>query len=825
MSFKARTVSAANGVQSTFPVSFPLSPIGGRAEVGVYVRPVTDAHPGTAKVPGTDFNWVSDGQIAFLPGHIPPAGTMVDIRRETKNTALDNTVQSGGSLRSTELVQNDIQLLYLTQEREDEDDDLQAQVDVANARIDSTVSDVEGLQDDLLAEAATRGNADAAIARQLLTAQNGGILPTDQVVITPEAFGAVRYDPLNEVDASDGLQAFFDAFTSDSFARQYIGDWSGEWLVTRTIYMAYWNGEEPNATRRFRMGSLRVPSLARLPGNAPLDPVLDIAGIYMDCQGTTGIHPAGTSQTPADEFNNYYHRTFLTGVRLRFVGSSTFGDFAVDCARRDAVLVDTSDTGGAFTMHGINFPNSSAIGARIGRVFARACGSTYRLSEATPIVSSARAQGYNSGSGNWGAAEGFTVSSAPGSELQRTQITTPSSLAGVQPHDLVWCRVELDATIYGTIAAAAVDAKTGTFTWSAGDPTAFNGASAGLVAGDVYPAFVGGPNANTEFRIVSFGGTSNRTITVTPAPVAHAATADPAYNQQGTKNWHWVTKVVDDTHFTVYPQVADRINSTFHLVTGAGFNGQGGDFANVLVDQVITNFCGVALRLATLYAPKIGTVLGQSACIGLRLGEPFDGVMAGVNIQHGHVGIVDGCDVSILSGSNNIYGTINCQSAFDLDRCWSWGMRIGTNDQRPFDEQLGYLQILHTPGVLHETLHQLPYEGSSYDAYGINNKKQDRRVFAHADSVTLTCSYDRPTARLFPKNHWAEIIWTGPSGAAPTGTLTLNMENTLAALGWTFAGAGSGTAYAIATPGKTVCIKLQFLNTTKKVAITRINGA
>jgi hypothetical protein len=94
------------------------------------------------------------------------------------------------------------------------------------------------------------------------------------------------------------------------------------------------------------------------------------------------------------------------------------------------------------------------------------------------------------------------------------------------------------AATYTTIAAANVSGtvgavgSTGTLTWTAGDPVA-----AGLRKGDVVRLTGSGFGANEakNFRIVSFGGTSNRTITVTPSPAVVAAQAGTSIAVQGRK--------------------------------------------------------------------------------------------------------------------------------------------------------------------------------------------------------------------------------------------------------------------------------------------------
>lgn len=84
-------------------------------------------------------------------------------------------------------------------------------------------------------------------------------------------------------------------------------------------------------------------------------------------------------------------------------------------------------------------------------------------------------------------------------------------------------------TEFGTLAASASNSR---FTASTGNPV-----TAGLKIGDVIQ--VGGagagPNANRNFRVTGFGGTSNRQISVTPAPENVAAAGSFTIAVRGKK--------------------------------------------------------------------------------------------------------------------------------------------------------------------------------------------------------------------------------------------------------------------------------------------------
>ena len=75
------------------------------------------------------------------------------------------------------------------------------------------------------------------------------------------------------------------------------------------------------------------------------------------------------------------------------------------------------------------------------------------------------------------------------------------------------------------LTSAAADTATSTIIFAGGDPVAL-----GLGVGDVFRLtnMSNALNNNTNFTILSFGGTSNRTVTVTPAPTTQ--TADTTFN-------------------------------------------------------------------------------------------------------------------------------------------------------------------------------------------------------------------------------------------------------------------------------------------------------
>lgn len=247
----ARTLTNANGSTTLFPVSFPFE---SRTEVAVYVYPTgSSGSPGAALAAGSAFTWISDGQISITPA--PAGGKVVDVRRQTKDNALDNTIQPGGSLRAADLVQNDTQLLYLLQEREDTSADIQAQLitevgratAAENALAGAVASEITRAEaaeaansGAISAEITNRTNADTAetaraeaaelaLTNALVTKADRGdyavvagaaalyagylahIPPDSMGGVFPEEFGAVGDGVTNDTAAFQAMSAFIQA--------------------------------------------------------------------------------------------------------------------------------------------------------------------------------------------------------------------------------------------------------------------------------------------------------------------------------------------------------------------------------------------------------------------------------------------------------------------------------------------------------------------------------------------------------------------------------------------------------------------------------------
>lgn len=668
----------------------------------------------------------------------------------------------------------------------------------------------------------------AANPRSSFVSANGrGFKLVGDGLLEPRMFGAVHYDPTAPVDAADALNAFYAHAKDPQNARRYVYDARAAWYVAKKVYANFWDGNEPNVARRFLAPDLRVAPIAELPGGVALDCAIEIAGYRIEWLGTTGIHEAALVNEYAN--TTWATRRYVYGARVRALGPSVVGPFNVDGAKRDSVYFEGRQAG-FVSGDGVNFPASNSIGAQVGRVYARYCGAAEHAGAnqaPAALAVSAITQGRKTGATTPYVNEVFEAVFSAGDD-QRSKLTTVGSTADLAINDMVWRRVELDAATYGTIQAIpdGVDARKGTFVWTAGDPTNLDGAAHGLAVGDIYPIFQGGENVGKLFRITGFSGGSNRTIAVARADpedivtvvAAHAATASAVYKQYGEKSGHWVASIIDANNFTVFPYVPLACNSTVHIVMGSALRAEGDDLANVTFDGAEALLCGGSFYLRSNFAPKVKTVLGESCGATLRIGDPSYAGGVGLVIGHGHS---EACDFDMAVGTQLGGGvTINMQSLFDISKVVAPGPRATVNEiyssaARP----LGLVGLFHRGSLIDSPAGGVNETTAGFTA--ISNATRNRQFFAHGDNFTLNVGFDFDEARLFPKRHWAELMWTDTDGSAPDGTLTLNMDVALVGLGWTFAGAGSGTAYSIVAPPNSVRLLLQYLPATKKIAITR----
>lgn len=406
-----------------------------------------------------------------------------------------------------------------------------------------------------------------------------------------------------------------------------------------------------------------------------------------------------------------------------------------------------------------------------------------------------------------------------GSSAERSRLTVDSS-AELIVGDQGKMRHEITSATFGTVA---VDATARTITWSAGDPVA-----AGLAVGDYY--YIENTsnslytNEQIPFEIVGFSGTSNRVIKIWPhTPSGIAFSTDAARSTlKLVSEWtyHTVMAIPTATAIEVYPWVPARHNSAFYGTFGAVVYVNGGETANTQYDALNSIHGPCGLWSAALYGPRVGSIKMDHGDIGIRLGQASVGSsVLGTVVEHAHL---EGVVYNVFAHSVNSFLNLTATSVGDMDRCFTENARVATNQL--FAAPAGFKRHTHDFGG------QLVIPGAAgayetadlYSNY-LSNEPRNREMFVHLNSGAVTVKYDRHLAGHYPKNHWARLIWTGPSGGAPTGTLTLSLTQELIDKGWAFP--GGGTSYAIAAPGTTLRLELQFLEGTKIVSVMRTNGA
>lgn len=645
--------------------------------------------------------------------------------------------------------------------------------------------------------------------------------------LDPLMFGAAPYDPSAAVDATAGLQAFFNHATNAENCRRYIYDWSGEWMISNTIYACYWDGNEPNVERRFINGTLRVAPLASLPGGVALEKVMEIAGYRQNWKGVLGIHETGAVNQYAN--TTYTTRRFKKGVHIRAFANSYMGPIAVDGSKRDGLHLEGWEAG--FTSgNGVVFAGANSIGCRIDGVTARYCGSmiTDASQAPSPLTVTAVSHGRASGS-LWTNTEVFTAGTGgfENTDVQRSKLTTSGTTADIEINDLIWGRLELTPAIYGTIAATAdVDPRTGTFVWTTGDPTNIDGAGNGLKVGDRYPIFQAGPNVGNEYVITGFSGGSNRTIAVAAREIyntnivvtAHAATADATYKQYSPKSWHWVSRVTDATNFVVTPWYPARLNSQVNIVHGAGVRCEGDDLANVSFGTVIGLLCGYSYYTKGNFAPTVDTVLGESCGATLRIGDASYGGGLGTGIKHGHS---EGSFLSLVT-NGGFGGYVRMPSFFRMEEALSYSPRNTTNDMEPVTPRgFGPVQITNSGGATYDYQYGGARENTSGQTF-ISNGKIYRNLYYDGSFGNIEVRYDEVEADNFIKNHWAEITVIAATGNTVGSTYTLTLSKKMQAQGWTFDNHhGAGVVYTMPLGNQSHKLRLFYQSVNKRVGIQR----
>lgn len=466
---------------------------------------------------------------------------------------------------------------------------------------------------------------------QKLEAGGGGGPGSSVRVKTPYDFGAKGADTAAldaSFDDSTALQAFFDdAFDPANSATTY--DWSGHWAISKPLYFVrpLVNSGELNVeyhARNFVCGTLHVLPVAKQLGGAPMETVLTISGPHSQWGGSLFIHDGGRGTTP------YANRRFNVALKLLQCAQGRIDSVTVFGAKRDAVVEDTNyeswteRQGTAFEAGSVS---KNSIGLQIGRVFAAGCGSMHAFAGYghEQLIAS-----YDQGSDPLDNGVFSTTSAGYGNSAnQRTEITVAST-AEIRAGDFGKVRTEVPGATFTAIAA---DSATSKLSWTSGDPVA-----AGLLVGQRFTLQdTGGVGANdgTTFEIVAFGGTSNRDITVRPAPVTEGA---KAYSGLQTKwSLHRVCNVPGATKFLVHPWIPDGTNSKWLAIHGFLVNSFGIDSASTFIGYAGASKIGGGIRSAGLYGVRIGELLVDHAEVGLVIGATPISASVGTVVNHRHI--------------------------------------------------------------------------------------------------------------------------------------------------------------------------------------------
>jgi hypothetical protein len=87
---------------------------------------------------------------------------------------------------------------------------------------------------------------------------------------------------------------------------------------------------------------------------------------------------------------------------------------------------------------------------------------------------------------------------------------------------------------------------------------------------------------------------------------------------------------------SVYPYPPVQSGGTYLAMFGGGVDLQGGNCANNSFELIETYSCGVGVRYATLFSPKIGSLLTEATLCSVQLGFFGGESMQGISIEHFH---------------------------------------------------------------------------------------------------------------------------------------------------------------------------------------------
>ena len=677
--------------------------------------------------------------------------------------------------------------------------------------------------------AAGRGSAlysyDAAVDAAYVTANprtsfvsaNGRGFKLAELIVTPYMFGAVGD---GTTDDAVPYQAALDHLYPEANSHLHA-DLRGHFATSQPLYAVYRNAtDSPTAglyygthyTRHIIAGEIRVLPVASQPGGVAMTYVLTIAGAAQKWDGQLFINGKGVNNHDPLAYDG---RRFVTGVRMVHAVGSAFGPMTFNSAKRDGVFLDPTDTVvtlRAGTAYETRYNYSNNIGVKIESITGTAIGplaqvSSFNYTRAVSAID----QGGSADDIAWNTNQASFVNS----HQQRSKLTVPST-AELKVHDLG--RVDFSRTA-STYTTMAVNATTGTFTWTAGDPSA-----EGFQVGDRFKVASGANAADGDgypiwYEILSFSGTSNRTITVSPKPSTTAAAAD--LGAMTAETYHQITGIPDSTTLYVYPWVPDRNGSSFTWVSchGFAFNCEGSNTGNVRVGYVHNTSGNGAVGSRSLYGPKIESVLGEANNISVQFGKDYTAVCYGFRIDHYHAESY-GLHLYQATAGNSTTGYIGTSSAFRWDRVRTQTPRTATTDGPDRNRglisttvDLGGTLLVASDGRSHLTV-------SPTTLTLTNVPGHNKEVLVSDGACTVTLGYDFDIGRLFGREVGADLRWMATAGGAPAGTLTFQLSTDLTQRGWTIVGTNP-----VAAPSKASKFEITFVVSSKKVFVDRFAAA
>lgn len=614
--------------------------------------------------------------------------------------------------------------------------------------------------------------------------------------ITPREFLAVG----NGIkDDSDALQAFFDHAQVAANARRYLYDWSGRWLVTRTIYANFAPIDE--VQRTMICGCLVFPATSSMPGGVPVEYGIFISGSRSVWMGQLCVQ--------CETVSNYNSRPFHTGIMLASVAQAQFAKMAVIGSRRDAVrCLDgyTTLTVRSGHQYERTYAGNNNIGLAIEYINARYCGSTER----SPTISHSMTLTSFQNGNNAGLPsipfEAVTSGHSAGPS-QAAQLTV-NSTSNLRVGDYVKLAHLLTPTQYGTLECVNA---TGKIIRSNG-----NWVTDGLAIGDRY-AILSGPAAG-EYEVTLALSTE---LTVYPKPPDAAAHAPTGMMSRWL--YYPISSIDSSTLFTVYGWIPTRITAAkstpVWLSAGFAFRVSGGDTANITIGTVIGFVCGGAIWSAGLYGGSFGMMLAEFSDIGLLVGAVGgSSVNFGTQLDNFHAENVDYNVLQVAPGSLKIFGS----SSYNLSRIWDGTRRYAVTDLEPTVLYGLRETTLDIGGTLLATT-DVPHRDTGMNSFyfqdgSFSNHPAQRDRTLLANTATVVIGYNQEVDRLAAGNSWARLRWLGASGGVPTGTLTLELSDELTAKGWTLIGGGD------ITTGTVVEFSISYAYSIKKCVVHQIAG-